>query len=82
MEFDKLVNDAITKYSLNQYKDILITNEEASILKNYDFDYKKYNSLSELSFDIEDYLMDNYMEDLEYALINITDRSYYKDTNK
>lgn len=82
MNFDKIVNDSIRNYSLNTYKDIIITNEEIDILKKYEFDYKKYNSLSELSYDIEEYLNDNYMEDLEYALINITDRNYYKNTNK
>ena len=82
MNFDKIVTESINNYSLNTYKDIIITNEEASILEKYDFNYKQYNSLSELSFDIEEYLNDNYNEDLEYALINITDRSYYKNTNK
>lgn len=82
MEFDKLVSENINKYSLNTYKDMIITNEEVVILEKYDFNYKKYNSLSELSYDIEEYLNDNYAEDLEYALINLTDRSYYRNTNK
>lgn len=82
MVFDKLVEENNSKYSLNKNNDILITNEEASILKQYDFDYLKYGSLSELSFDIEEYLKVDFEDDLEYALINITERGYYNNSNK
>lgn len=82
MIYDKLVEENNNKYNLNQHNDILITNEEASILSQYDFDYKKYSSLSELSFDIEEFLKIDFEDDLEYALINITERNYYNNTNR
>lgn len=43
MNFDKLVEENSNNYSLNKHNDILITNEEAIILKQYDFDYLKYS---------------------------------------
>lgn len=80
---EKEINEAINKYSLIRHKDIFITNEEASILENYDFDYKKYNSLDSLLFDLEEYLNTGFADDtFEYVLSNLTERKYYLDTNK
>ncbi|MDD3187486.1 MAG: hypothetical protein PHD02_03325 [Bacilli bacterium] len=82
MKYDDIVDETIKKNTTYSNKDIYITEEEKAVLEKYAFDYRKYDSLSELSFDIEEYLNDIYEEDLEYVLINMTDRNYYNNTNK
>lgn len=80
---DKLIKENVTnKYDLIKYKDILITNEEVSILDKYDINYKRFNNIKELIFEIENYLNDDYFEDLEYVSMNLSERDYYKNTNK
>lgn len=81
-EIDKLVSDNINKYSINEKNGILITNEEISILERYAIDYKKYSGMKELLFDIGMCLNDEYNEDLEYVVLNLSERDYYRNTNK
>ncbi|MEG0826041.1 MAG: hypothetical protein RR404_01085 [Bacilli bacterium] len=81
-EIDKLVSDNINKYSINEKNGILITNEEISILERYAIDYKKYSGMKELLFDIEMCLNNEYNEDLEYVVLNLSERDYYRNTNK
>ena len=52
------------------------------MLDNYD--YKKYNSLTSLIFDINNYLSetDEDLEDLEDTLIRLSDFHYYNETKK
>lgn len=63
---------------------IYLSDEEIEILNRYDIDYKKYNSVNFLLFDIENYINDSYvdLEDLEWVSKNISEFNYYHNTNK
>lgn len=80
-----MLNIDYRKYlSVDNGKGVLINREDISILNNYGFDYKKYSSLQELIFDIDNYLNDTYedLNDLEEVLIKLSETNYYINTKK
>lgn len=75
-------NEALIKYHHN---DIYLNKKEISILNKYNFNYKNYNRVSELIFDIECFLNNsNYNDysDLEWVSENLSEFNYYYNTNK
>ncbi len=64
-------------------KGIYLSDNQVEVLKKYNIDYKKYNSLSSLIFEIEQILneTDN-LEDLEELEINLSELNYYYNINK
>ena len=64
------------------YNGIYLNQEEINILNTYGFDYKKYQNPNELMFDIEKYLMDEYIEQLDNVLLSLQEFNYYHNTNK
>ena len=51
-----------TSFLKNYGNGILLSKKHIDILNNYDIDYRKYNNISSLIFDIEEYLNDSYEE--------------------
>lgn len=71
---------ALIKYHFN---DIYLNEKQIDILNKYQINYKKYNQLSELIFDIEQYLYsNNNLGDLEWVSENLAEFNYYHNTNK
>ena len=71
---------ALIKYHFN---DIYLNEKQIDILNKYQINYKKYNQLSELIFDIEQYLYsNNNLDDLEWVSENFAEFNYYHNTNK
>ena len=71
---------ALIKYHFN---DIYLNEKQIDILNKYQINYKKYNQLSELIFDIEQYLYsNNNLDDLEWVSENLAEFTYYHNTNK
>ena len=63
--------------------DIYLSESDIEILERYEIDYKKYTSMKELLFSIQDILNNHYVEaDLEELLIKLTEYNYYFKTNK
>ena len=58
---------------------ILLSDYQVSILKRNGFNYLKYNNLSDLLFEIEEYLYDTYDEELDVVSGQIADVVYYID---
>lgn len=84
-DVDDLVNKIEDTTFLKNYGNgILLNQKHIDILSNYDIDYRKYNSISSLIFDIQEYLDDSYLEldDLEWVLDDLSERNYYQNTNK
>lgn len=84
-DVDKLVQEQEeTSFLKNYGNGILLSKKHIDILNNYDIDYRKYNNISSLIFDIEEYLNDSYeeLDDLEWVLDDISERNYYQNTNK
>ena len=73
-----------SKYlSVDNGKGILLSKEDALVLKRYDIDYSKYSSLSSLIFEIEEILNNETdIEDLEEVSQRLSELNYYNNTNK
>ena len=73
-----------SKYlSVDNGKGLLISQDDFFVLEKYGFDYTKYSSLSDLIFDVDNYISQgNGDDDLEDMLINISEINYYINTKK
>lgn len=82
---DDLVNNLdFESNSLNDCGNgMFLTNFEIEILDKYSINYKKYSSLKEVLFEIEDILNDDgTLDDLENISKSIAERDYYLNSNK
>lgn len=69
----------------NFYKkrgNLLLTDKQVEILEKYGIDYKKYNDISELIYNLEYYLNDQKLDDLEMVSYELSELQYYNYTNK
>ena len=82
------VNDAI---NFSNYEELLIKHRnngillsdyQVSVLKNNGFDYMKYTNMQELLFEIEEYLNDEFNDELDLVSNQIAELIYYRDTKK
>lgn len=64
---------------------IFLTDTQVNILNQYGINYENYTSLSELIFDLEQYLNNEYSSDnndLEIVSQELAEMNYYQNTNK
>lgn len=73
-----------SKYlSVDNGKGLLLNQDDILVLENNGFDYTKYSSLSELIFDVDNYINQGYGDDiLEEILLKISEVNYYINTKK
>lgn len=83
IDYDSLIPD-IEKTKLKKIKnDIYLSDAWIKILERYDIDYRKYNSVSALIFDIEEILNSGVeANELEELSRDIQEFNYYNNTNK
>lgn len=83
IDYDSLIPD-IEKTKLKKIKnDIYLSDAWIEILERYDIDYRKYNSISALIFDIEEILNSGVeSNELEELSRDIQEFNYYNNTNK
>ena len=69
---------------LKKHGNIYISDEQNKILLKYDLDVNNYKTVSELIYDIEEYLNDSYeqLDDLEWVSQTLSEYNYYNNTNK
>ena len=79
---DEEINKIINDNSLNYVDNLILNNHEISILDRYDIDYKRCVDMKDLIFLLEDYLNDIEDNELEEILMSISERDYYKNSNK
>lgn len=84
---DELLKDMdLEKDMLHDYGNgLLLSDKHISILNRYNINYKKYNNINNLLFDIEEYLNDNGdldNDDLEWVSSDLSERNYYQNTKK
>lgn len=87
ISIEELVNDLKPRDNMlkNYGNGIYLSDDQVEILNQYDFKYQNYPSLKSLIFDIEEYLNENYeedLEDLENVASNLAEFDYYHNTNK
>lgn len=69
-------------FSINN---LFLNKNQVTVLEKYKINYKNCSSMSELLFEIEDYLNDETTEnydDLEMVSFEISEMNYYMNTNK
>lgn len=83
IDYDSLIPD-IEKTKLKKIKnDIYLSDAWIEILERYDIDYRKYNFISALIFDIEEILNSGVeANELEELSRDIQEFNYYNNTNK
>lgn len=68
-----------------QKNDIYLNDKQIQILKKYNIAYQNYSNLTNLLFDIEMYLTNQYAnnyDDLEWVSESLAEFNYYHNTNK
>lgn len=62
---------------------IYLSNNQVEVLRKYNIDYEKYNSLNSLIFEIEEILNEETdLDDLEEISQKLSELNYYNNTNK
>ena len=62
--------------------DMLLSDYQITILRRNNIDYKKYVSIRELVFEIENLLDEDYDEELDLVSSQLAEYIYYKETKK
>ena len=81
---DDLVRDIYNDKNMTKMREngIYLSDNEVDILNKYNIDYKKYSSISNLIFDIEEILNEEVYDDLEEISKKLSEFNYYNNTNK
>lgn len=87
IKIEELLKDTDLKSNFhNDYGNgIYLSNKQIEILNKYKFNYLKYSNLKSLIFDIENYLNDSIIsdvEDLEWLSQSLSELNYYHNTDK
>ena len=61
---------------------LYLSEAEMEILDIFNIDYKKYNDIKSLIYEIEEVLEENESEELEWVLNELSEFNYYNNTNK
>ncbi len=73
------IDNVIFKHRSNG---LIVSDYQLSVLERCGINFFNYSSFDELLFDIEEYLYDNYDEELDIISDQIAELKYYKDTKK
>ena len=82
---EKEINKFLGDFLIDNKKGLLLNKYEIEVLNKYNFDYRMYSSLSELIFDIGNYINESSLgdiDDLEEVLEKLYERHYYNEVNK
>jgi len=60
----------------------LLSDYQVSVLNRNGIDYKRYNNVRELLFEIENYLDEDFDEELDLVSSQLSEFIYYTDTKK
>lgn len=83
MDIEKLINDAINDNSLVKISDkIYLTKYQIAILERFHIEYNTCSDIKEILFLIEDYLENDYEEELDELAKSLQEFSYYNFTHK
>lgn len=85
IDVNELINDVNddNKSIKMRGKGIYLSDDEVSVLNTYGIDYRRYASLNNLIFDIEEILNeDDSLEELESISKRLSELNYYNNTNK
>ena len=83
-EINQIASKVIYDNKLNKISDNLyLSNRQIEILKRYEIDYKKFNDIKSLMYEVETALEEVYdADDLQALSIELSEFNYYHNTNK
>ena len=83
-EINEIAKKSIYDNKLNKISDNLyLSNRQIEILKRYEIDYKKFNDIKSLMYEVETALEEVYDgDDLQALSIELSEFNYYHNTNK
>mgnify|MGYP007000697728 FL=1 len=83
-EINEIATKAIYDNKLNKISDNLyLSNRQIEILKRYEIDYKKFNDIKSLMYEVETALEEVCdADDLQALSIELSEFNYYHNTNK
>ena len=83
-EINEIAKKSIYDNKLNKISDNLyLSNRHIEILKRYEIDYKKFNDIKSLMYEVETALEEVYdADDLQALSIELSEFNYYHNTNK
>lgn len=83
-EINEIAKKSIYDNKLNKISDNLyLSNRQIEILKRYEIDYKKFNDIKFLMYEVETALEEVYdADDLQALSIELSEFNYYHNTNK
>ena len=83
-DIKEIAKKSIYDNKLNKISDNLyLSNRQIEILKRYEIDYKKFNDIKSLMYEVETALEEVYdADDLQALSIELSEFNYYHNTNK
>ena len=83
-EINEIAKKSIYDNKLNKISDNLyLSNRQIEILKRYEIDYKKFNDIKSLMYEVGTALEEVYdADDLQALSIELSEFNYYHNTNK
>lgn len=83
MDYDKIIDiDFDKKMHKKRDNGLILSDEQIEILKKYDINYLKYNNISNLIYELEEILNEEYNEELDKVSSELAEFNYYNNTNK
>ena len=70
------------KYFHKRIGNLYLSQAEMDILDMYEIDYKKYNDIKLLMYEIEEVLEEEDSDELEWVLNELAEFNYYNNTKK
>ncbi len=71
-----------SKYFHKKIGNLYLSQAEMDILDMYEIDYKKYNDIKLLMYEIENVLEEEDSDELEWVLNELAEFNYYNNTKK
>lgn len=78
MNYENMINKIINDNSLNYIDNLILNNHEIQVLEQYNINYKNCKDMKELLFILEEYED----EEIDEIIMSISERDYYKNSNK
>lgn len=88
MEYNvnELLKDIKFDFKKDNGRGLLLNDHEIEVLERYGFNYKKYSSLNELIFEVDNYINEEGcftdVDELEEVLDKISEYHYYNEVKK
>jgi len=78
MNYENMINKIVNDNSLNYIGNLILNNHEIQVLEQYNIDYKNCKDMKELLFILEEYED----EEIDEIIMSISERDYYRNSNK